>query len=264
MRRRKGHSEHENHERWLLTYADMITLLMAFFIMMYSMSVLNLAKFREAAISIRTGFGGEVAGQGKAPFGSSGKLGAKPSLEMGDTAGVSWSVIKPLMTYINNEYKDKSVQMGEDNRGLVITLRSDQMLFEPGGSEINAAAYPVLDKVAEALKMVPNLVQIEGHTCDLATHNGKYNSNWELSTARATMVLRYMVEKQHLPANRFSAAGYGSVRPVVPNDTDAGRRRNRRVEIVILRIDTLPGTAPKMQPRTISDPREAVIQRRME
>lgn len=264
MRRKKGHSEHENLERWLLTYADMITLLMAFFIMMYSMSVLNLEKFRQVAFSIRSGIRGEVSGSGKAILGNSGNLSPTRSVTAGDTAGVSWQIIKPLVSYIEKTYKDKSVEMGEDNRGLVITLRSDQMLFKPGSSDINPAAYPVLDKIAEALKLVPNLVQIEGHTCNLPTNNSKYSSNWELSTARATMVLRYMVEKQHLPAERFSAAGYGSVRPVVPNNTDEGRKRNRRVEIVILRLDTLPGTAPKMQPRTISDPREAVIQRRME
>lgn len=262
MRRKSRKEEHENLDRWLLTYADMITLLMAFFIMMYSMSVLNLAKFREAAISIRSGFGGIIKGQGKSAMGTSGMFGSKPSTIEGDTAGVAWQVIKPLVSYIENGSESASVQIGEDNRGIVITLHSDELLFKPGSAKINPRAYPVLDRIASTLRQVDNLIQIEGHTCDLQPRSSTYASNWELSTARATNVLRYLVETRKLPAHRFAAAGYGSVRPVGRNSNSADRSLNRRVEIVMLRPEVMPGNPPKGEPRRISDPFEPVFQRR--
>lgn len=263
--RRKRKEEHENLDRWLLTYADMITLLMAFFIMMYSMSVLNLSRFREAAISIRSGFGGMIKGQGKSVLGSSGVFGPKPSAVEGDTAGASWRVMKQLVSYIESDANLKqSVQIGEDRRGIVITLRSDQLLFQPGRARIRPEAYMLLDKIARTLGQSDNLVQIEGHTCDLRPRGSTYASNWELSTARATNVLRYLVEEDGLPAVRFSAAGCGSARPRVSNTNEANRRKNRRVEIVILRPESKVGSLPKDEPRRLSDPNKAVFQRRLD
>ncbi|MCE5198766.1 MAG: OmpA family protein [Armatimonadota bacterium] len=262
MRRKNGKQEHENLDRWLLTYSDMITLLMAFFIMMYSMSVLNLSKFREAAISIRSGFGGMVRGQGRSPLGTSGTFGAKPSSIEGDTAGVSWRVIKPLVEYI--ETANGEAQIGEDKRGIVITIRSDSMLFKPGSSEVRPEAYPLLDRLAKTLSKIDNLVQIEGHTCDLPPRSSRYPSNWELSTARATNVLRYLVERKKLFSWRFAAAGYGSVRPMAPNDSEADRRKNRRVEIVILRPQAPMGNIPDVAPRRLNEPGQIVFQRRLD
>lgn len=265
MRRKKGrHEEHENMDRWLLTYADMITLLMAFFIMMYSMSVLNLSRFREAAVSIRSGFGGILDSQGTGVVDSSGHSRPKSVPIVGDTAGVPWKVIKPLVRFIENESQDSSMEIGEDNRGIVITLRSDQLLFKPGGPQLDPRAYPVLDRLANVLAQIDNLVQIEGHTCNLQPRGSKYETNWELSTGRATNVLRYMVEKRRLSETRFAAAGYGSIRPVRSNATDAERRLNRRVEIVILRPEVPVGVASSVEPRRISDPTEAVYQRRID
>jgi chemotaxis protein MotB len=264
MRRKSENEEHGSSERWLLTYADMITLLMAFFIMMYSMSVLNLSKFREAAFSIRSGFGGMIRGQGQSPLGASGMFGPKPSAIQGDTAGVSWKVLKPLVSYIENTSGANTVEIGEDQRGIVITIGSDALLFNPGSAIIREKAWPVLDKIAGTLAKADNLVQIEGHTCNLPTRSSRYPSNWELSTARATNVLRYLVERKKLQSWRFAAAGYGAVRPVAMNDTDANRRKNRRVEIVILRPDTLYGKETKESPRRISNPEDSVIQRSLD
>ncbi|MEN6358112.1 MAG: OmpA family protein [Armatimonadota bacterium] len=264
MRRKSENEEHGSSERWLLTYADMITLLMAFFIMMYSMSVLNLSKFREAAFSIRSGFGGMINGQGKSPLGASGMFGPKPSAVQGDTAGVSWRVLKPLVNFIENTSGDNTVAIGEDQRGIVITIGSDALLFKSGSATIRENAYPLLDKIAGTLTQTDNLVQIEGHTCNLPTRSSRYPSNWELSTARATNVLRYLVERKKLQSWRFAAAGYGDVRPVAMNDTDANRRKNRRVEIVILRPDTIYGKEAKESPRRISNPEDSVIQRSLD
>lgn len=265
MRRKAEQDSHGNLDRWLLTYADMITLLMAFFIMMYSMSVLNLSKFREVAFSIRSGFGGMMRGQGKSVLGSSGMFSAKPSAIEGDTAGVSWQVVKPLVSYIEHEKNDKTrVSIGEDKRGIVITLASDSLLFNPGSANIRRGAHDILDKIARTLGQIDNLVQVEGHTCDLPPRGTSRETNWELSAARATNVLRYLVEDDGLEPWRFSAAGYGSVRPVAPNKSEANRRKNRRVEIVILRPEGTIGTIPKERPRRISDPTMPGIQRSLD
>ena len=264
MRRSTDHDKNENNDRWLLTYADMITLLMAFFIMMYSMSVLNLSRFREAAFSIRSGFGGVVKGQGKSILGSGGTFAAKPSGVEGDTAGVSWKVIKPLVVFIEKESRErKGVEIGEDSRGIVITMLSDSLVFRPGRSEIQPTAHPMLNRISKTLKQIPNLVQIEGHTCNLPTKNERFPSNWELSTARATNVLRYLVEENKLDSWRFSAAGYGSVRPMVPNNSDKNRTKNRRVEIIILRPE-LPANMPEVQTRRLADPTGTYLRRRID
>lgn len=239
MRKRFSHKEEsESSDRWLLTYADMITLLMAFFIMMYSMSVLNLSKFRQAAISIRSGFGGIIRGQGKSVFGTSGMFASKPSPIEGDTAGVNWSMLKPLVNYIDeNTSENLDINIGEDPRGIVITVRSDKMLFDPGSAEIRRRAEPVLDQIAKVLEKVNNEVRVEGHTCDLPPRQSRFEDNWELSGVRAANVVRYLLYEHGLDASRFSIAGYGSGRPICPNDSEYHRRKNRRVEIIILRPD---------------------------
>lgn len=244
MRKRsnKDNKEHGNADRWLLSYSDMITLLMACFIMMYSMSILNLNKFREAAFSIRSGFGGIVKGQGHLGVGQSGTFAAMPAPITGDCAGVSWRVVKPLVQYVGSDLKDGiKASIGHDARGIVITMLSDRAMFASGSAEIEPSAYPLLDRIANTLKQVGNQVQIEGHTCNIPPRDSRYATNWELSTARATNVLRYMVEKKGLDSWRFSAAGYGAVRPVAPNNSEKNRIKNRRVEIVILRPANIVG-----------------------
>jgi chemotaxis protein MotB len=247
MRKKKGGGDHENAERWLLTYADMITLLMAFFIMMYSMSVLNMSKFREAAISIRSGFGGIIKGQGKSVLGSSGSFSVKPSPMSGDTAVAAWRIVRPLVNYIKMDPElSKGAKVSVDSRGIVISMLSDNMLFEPGSADIRDRALPLLDKIAEMLDKMGNGVRVEGHTCDLPPRSGgRYPSNWELSTARATNVLRYLVEDKGLDPNLFSAAGYAGLHPIVPNSCEANRRKNRRVDIVIVAQDQAPPTKPE-------------------
>lgn len=242
MRKKKGPEGHDNSERWLLTYADMITLLMAFFIMMYSMSVLNMSKFREAAISIRSGFGGIIKGQGKSVLGTSGAYSVKPSPMTGETAVAAWKVVRPLVNYIKDDPElSKSAQVNMDSRGIVISMLSDNMLFDSGSAEIREPALPLLDKIAEMLDKVANGIRIEGHTCDLPPRSGaKYPTNWELSTARATNVLRYLLEYKGLDVNLLSAAGYAGTHPIVPNTSEQNRRKNRRVDIVIVAQNEAP------------------------
>jgi len=240
MARKKkgGHEEHENAERWLLTYADMITLLMAFFIMMYSMSVMNLEKFNEAAFSIRSGFGGTLKG-GKHLLRS----------EPGSGAGISviphifeherplHEVKAELTGYSEKNKITDKVSVTQDKRGVVISISADNMLFDAGSAEIRSAAFPVLNQVAKNVKKLPNQIMIEGHTCNIPIHTLSYPSNWELSAARASSMVRYLAQRGVQPA-RLMAVGYGETRPRMPNDTEAHRAMNRRVDIVILNQDS--------------------------
>jgi chemotaxis protein MotB len=240
MKKKSGGKGDEGHgggsERWLLTYADMITLLMAFFIMMYSMSVVNLAKFRQAAISIKSGFGGIVKGQGASIMNASGQVSVRPSPIPGDTTGVAWQIIKPMQVYINKApYTKDFVRVYTDRRGIVVSLLSDKILFEPGSADIKPEALPLVSRIAEVIRPLPNEVRVEGHTCNLATKSDVYPSNWELSTARAATVVRYFIDSQKVSAKRLSAAGYADTRPVAANDTEEHRRVNRRVDFIILK-----------------------------
>ncbi|MHB0938743.1 MAG: OmpA family protein [Armatimonadota bacterium] len=239
MARKKkgGHEEPENAERWLLTYADMITLLMAFFIMMYSMSVLNLEKFNEAAFSIRSGFGGTLKG-GKHLLRS----------EPGSGSGISviahifeherplHEVKAELTGYSEKNNITDKVAVLTEKRGIVVSISADNLLFAAGSAEIKPAAFAILDKVASKVKRMPNDIMVEGHTCNIPISTSSYPSNWELSAARASSVVRYLTH-HGVPPARLMAVGYGEARPRLPNDTEAHRAMNRRVDIVILDTD---------------------------
>jgi chemotaxis protein MotB len=221
--------------RWLLTYADMITLLMAFFIMMYSMSVLNLGKFQQVAFSIRSGFGGMVQGQGKSIMGTSGQFSAKPSSIEGDTTGVPWQAVQKIQSFVEQQNLQKFVKMRIDERGLVITLVADKMLFARGQADLSPIALRLIASVGSAIRTVPNTVRVEGHTCNLPIVSDKYPSNWELSTARAATVVRFLIEHGGMQPQRLSAAGYADSKPLVPNNSERNRAVNRRVDIVVLK-----------------------------
>ncbi|HZO91286.1 MAG TPA: OmpA family protein [Chthonomonadaceae bacterium] len=237
MLRTNQHAERpENLERWLLTYADMITLLTAFFLMLYSMSVMSRGKFTQLATSVRSGFGGAVYGGASMLNG-----GGAHTLRSGilpDSQQQSYQeAMGNLRRYVEQHHLNGKVSTREDRRGVIISLVSDGMLFARGQAELGPGSVEVLSRVARILRSVPNDVAIEGHTCDLPIRTAQFPSNWELSTARAGTVLRYLTEKERLPSGRFMAAGYAETRPLAPNSSEANRARNRRVDIVILRTD---------------------------
>lgn len=240
--RNNGQDEGGGHSgggtgRWLLTYADMITLLMAFFIMLYSMSVLNLAKFQQVAISIKSGFGGLVNGQGKSILGTSGQFSIEPSPIEGDTVGVSPQIVQRLTTLVRDPKNQDAISMRVDERGLVVSLVTDEVLFAKGQADLSPVAKVLLSKIAVILADTPNYIRVEGHTCDLPMVSPRYPTNWELSTSRATNVVRFLIEDKHIKPYRLSAAGYADVKPLVPNTSERNRARNRRVDIVILKTD---------------------------
>lgn len=243
--RKKGHAEgHENAERWLLTYADMITLLVAFFIMMYSMSVMNLAKFHQVAMSIKSGFGGTVSGAGHSVLDQSGGEGKKPTILPEMNPAQPASIAKQIRSYIKERKLEKDLRVKVTERGVVVTIVTDDMLFPKGQASITEPTGRVLDKVSSIIAHTTNLIRVEGHTDDLPINTPRYPSNWELSTSRATTVVRYLIENDRIDPARISAAGYADSRPLVPNDSESNRQFNRRVDIVIVQgsVSTEPRT----------------------
>jgi chemotaxis protein MotB len=216
--------------RWLLTYADMITLLLALFIILFSISTINKVKLQRLVRDLGGGFNSQDA-INNPPNGMT-TASSKDELQ---------AMQAQLQTYISKNNLQNQVQTKITRDGkkkeLVITLLSDKQLFDSGKADLKAGTKKILDEVYRQLKGRANEVRVEGNTDNVPIANGQFPSNWELSSARATGVARYFVEADGLPARRISALGYGEYRPKFTNDTDAHRAANRRVDVVILDTD---------------------------
>jgi chemotaxis protein MotB len=242
MSKKKSIEDQENAERWLLTYADLITLLLAFFVVMYSMSRIDAKKFgmMQTQLSNVLRGGATVFPEGEEFDGEGAGL-----LQLGDLRVMQWRIINRLSpggekTHGKTEgsllrYQDiaDAVNTEVTERGLTIHIK-DYALFESGKADLRPEAVVVLAAVADEIGLAGNHVLIEGHTDNVPINTARFPSNWELSTARATNVLRFLVEKKSIAPDRISARGFGEYRPVASNATSKGRAMNRRVDIVIL------------------------------
>ncbi|MEY4231617.1 MAG: hypothetical protein RLZZ362_2466 [Actinomycetota bacterium] len=256
------HEEHVNHEAWVIPYADMLTLLMALFLVLFAMGRTDLEKFKKLAESFRTEFAGGGSsqlvsiGEGGGSSGDSLFDGGNGVLDNSGTnkpspLQVEQAVQQAALTDAKGAVQElqkvqdgilvdaKEVNLGDklafrfEGRGLVMSLLNDGVLFQPGEATLQPGGMEVLRLVMANLEDIPNDLAIEGHTDSRPISTTRYPSNWELSTSRATSVLRYM-ELQGFDHTRLSASGYGDTRPVADNATPDGQAQNRRVEIVIL------------------------------
>ncbi|MCC6445217.1 MAG: flagellar motor protein MotB [Armatimonadetes bacterium] len=234
-KKKKSAGGHDNEERWLLTYADMITLLVAFFMMLYSMSIVNNQKFHDLALSVRGGFGGVLTGGGPSPFGGGSSDSTKPDIApqgMDKSSGLVQTE-KLVNKYIQDKKLKEALSVHEDERGLVITLATDHVLFDMGSADIKPKIGEVLDKIGKLLKGMSNHIRVEGHTCNLPVRNAQFHDNFRLSMTRASNVYYYLIRSGISP-DRLAATGYADTRPLALNTSDANRAKNRRVDIVIL------------------------------
>ena len=226
---KKKFEDNENLERWLLTYADLITLLLAFFIVMYSMSQIDAKKF------------------GKVSQALSGALRGGPSVlrhpEQTTKTGhglLELGNLRLIQQKIEDKFKNMpnrgSIQTEITERGLVIHIM-ESVLFREGSARLEPGALDVLDRVSDVIKDRPNHIRIEGHTDDRPINTPVYPSNWELSSARATEVVRYYISRHAIEPDRISALGYGEYRPIRPNNSIENRAANRRVDIVVLTME---------------------------
>lgn len=222
---------------WALSYGDFMSLLLCTFVLLFAFSTVDVARFKEVIFSLQ-GALGVLEGGPRVLMPSELPVPRPPSQ-------ISPSTVVPMkLAGLMKEIERKLVKEGRiakekvnfriDERGLVITFL-DNVFFDLGKADLRSEMLPVLDALAETLQGIDNHIRIEGHTCDLPINTPRFPSNWELSAARAIAVLRYFIEQKGISPQRLIAVGYGEYQPLVPNDSEENRRKNRRVEIVILR-----------------------------
>lgn len=249
-RRRRLRSDHENHDRWLISYADFITLLFAFFVVMYAVSAVNEQKYRVVAESLGGAFGKVTVG-GQAPLappaGPATHAVAPPERNplVQEEAAYMNEVASGLLDVLGPLVKEGKVRITQGRRGVSIEINAN-VLFQPGKAELEPGSLEVLRAVAGRLRDEPFNLEITGHTDLLPISNSSFASNWELSAVRATSVVRHLAANGIAP-ERMQAIGREATRPVAPNNTPEGRARNRRVELMIL--SGLPDTLEELPVR---------------
>lgn len=215
---------------WMVTYSDLVTLILVFFILLFSMSQIDIIKFKAITQSYREHF-----------------LDFYPSIiplenpagvdtEQPDKDKASEDSLKNLLVEVQS-FLDKNgledvIIANRTERGVVLVLQ-EQVLFDPGEANLIGDSHEFLNKVGELLTNLPNMVKVEGHTDDVPMNSYRYPSNWELSAARASSVIKFFIENHKIDSSRFIAVGYADTRPIVSNSDSENRKKNRRVEIII-------------------------------
>src|SRR5580658_4270723 len=263
MARRRKQEERVNHERWLVSYADFITLLFAFFVVMFATSQVDKGKAQAVSDSVKKALEGESfnnvvsvilggaanhTGVGNAQKQGPGgdKKQAKPDNKKSTAIVVelmpSFDILKKQLA---EEIKSGKLQVSMVPRGLVISF-TQAALFPSGEDEIAKDTYSSIKKIAEAMQKIPNPARMEGHTDAIPIHNSRFRSNWELSAARSIALLQALTGLG-VDKDRLSIAGYADTNPLEDNDTEKGRAKNRRVDIIILNETGVMGEPEKMQ-----------------
>jgi len=256
-RRRRRQRSHSSHDRWLVSYADFITLLFAFFVVLYASSQVDKRKAGRLAVAIQSAFhelGGfpasaaqippnankpvsfstlhglqnadlKSAGQSPQPAPEASSEGSDPDLSM---------LQSQLQEALSREIAMDEIALDETPEGIVISIR-EFGFFESGSGALKASALPTLDRIASLLAVRTYKMRVEGHTDNVPIHTAQFSSNWELSTTRATEVVRLLMLRYRLDPGRLAAAGYAQYHPLASNDTEQGRALNRRVDIVVLK-----------------------------
>ncbi|MBM3282720.1 hypothetical protein FJY90_00565 [Candidatus Gottesmanbacteria bacterium] len=232
--------EEENTDEWMMTYGDLVTQLLCFFILLMSFSVISSIKFREVVVSLQEALSGtgalpawQIAMQNveTPPLENIARTSEDNDEEILRMIGVKSKLDELIKDIKMSEYVETKIE----KEGLVITLKQDNppVFFDTAEAKIKPEAYPILNQIVTVIKGLPNKIKIEGHTDIRPINTPQFPSNWELSTMRATNVLRYLT-LMNIQPERLSAAGYGQYRPIAKNENELGMSKNRRVEIVIL------------------------------
>ncbi|MFW6007218.1 MAG: flagellar motor protein MotB [Halanaerobiales bacterium] len=237
-RNKKNSQDNESGSpAWMTTFSDMMTLLLVFFVLLYSFSVMDLEKFRGFISSFQKQLG--VLDGGKTltdeDLTSRGSQGENFNPEMENYIK---EVMGELQQYVEDEGLNEEIDMELNERGFVIRV-TGEVLYDLGKAEIKSQGKELLEQIVDKLDNIPNDIRVEGHTDDLPINNDRFPSNWELSTTRATNVIKYFIENEELNPARLSAAGYSEYRPIKENDSPENRTENRRVEIVVLNSSSI-------------------------
>ena len=257
MSRRRKRPAHVNHDRWLVSYADFITLLFAFFVVLYSSSQVDHQKVGKLAMAIQSAFQEMGVFQSTASqvpnledpirFGTVEAVeNWRPNTSLAQTASRSdgtpgggeengdlAQLQRDLEDTLGPEIARKEISLRREPEGMVISLR-EAGFFESGSAQMKQTSQPAFDRIASLLRQRNCRLRIEGHTDNVPIHNAQFSSNWELSTSRATEIVRLLIVRDGFDAYHLSAAGYAQYHPIATNATTEGRGMNRRVDIVIL------------------------------
>lgn len=234
---RKKKPKKENSERWLLTYSDLITLLMIFFVIMYAMSSVDSQKYSQLSDSLTGSFSGseyiigESISKNEEP-----ESGSEAESNSSDTHTKTQQVKEDIQLYLETNNLKGKVDMTVEPRGLVISLK-ESAFFESGSAKILPTHEQDILEISEILEQINNDIVVEGYTDNRPIHTASFKSNWELAAIRATNVVDLLISKTNIDPSKLSAVSYGEYRPIASNDTAEGRSKNRRIDIVLLSSD---------------------------
>jgi chemotaxis protein MotB len=251
MPKKKKHPEHANHERWLVSYADFITLLFAFFVVMFAVSQVDkgkLGRFTESVRAVTLWNGPELAMSGEGKGASDTPVTLIPTNVIVSTtpAGAELGLIRDLLRQrLKAAISGRRISVEQEANRVIVRLQ-DAGFFDEGSADLRPEGRADLVSVAAAIRDLPYAIRIEGHTDSLPISNSRFRSNWELSAARAAVVLGGLRDRGGIGEARFSIAGYADQHPVASNTTPEGRRKNRRVDIVLTDPTREADTAPPL------------------
>ncbi|HGY55131.1 MAG TPA: hypothetical protein ENK44_05495 [Caldithrix abyssi] len=227
MKKEKEEIEEPSAPFWMVTFSDMVTLLLVFFILILSYSTIELEKFKGAMSSMKGALG---------VLPEMGSMEKTKKIELNKEMEERREEIYKRMETLGQMMKDMKlegmVELDYSASGIHIRL-GDNVLFDPGKARLKPKALKILAGIAQMVKGMGMEIYVEGHTDNVPIHTSQFPSNWELSTARALSVVRYLHDIEGIPAEHLAAVGHGEHRPLVPNDSPQGRAKNRRVEIFI-------------------------------
>ncbi|MDQ0215031.1 chemotaxis protein MotB [Oikeobacillus pervagus] len=228
--RRRPPEKPNGAPKWMVTFADLVTLVLVFFILLFSMSQIDQLKFKTMIESFKDKpimeFYPSII-----PADEPSSL-PKPIKKEEDGQGSLDKLLNEVQASLKEYGLEEVATATRTERGVVLVLQ-EQILFDTAKATVVEEAYPFLKQLGKMLAGKPNIVKIEGHTDNRPIKNDQFPSNWELSSARSSSVIRFLVENENLDPSRFIAVGYGSTRPVVPNDSEENFQKNRRVEVII-------------------------------
>lgn len=247
-RRRPRKKQNSGAPKWMVTYSDMVTLILVFFILLFSMSQIDLVKFEAISESFRNRMildffpsavpmdnpsensSHQESGKNSNEFDTPTDFPHQNDIDKDDSLG---ALMDDVEKFLDEEQLNSVITANRTERGVVLVLQ-ESILFDPGQAVILESGEPFLTKIGKLLTEIPNHVKVEGHTDSTPMASYRYPSNWELSGARASSVIRFLVNEYQFDMSRFSLTGFGETRPVAPNDSRENMTKNRRVEIVIL------------------------------
>lgn len=237
MAKKKPDEPKKGAPEWMNTYGDMVTLLLTFFILLFSMSSVDAKKFSGMVAALQGSLG--VLDGGTVMENSvMENVQLQSNLESSISEDKDFEKLATdIKEYLNQNGMNNNISVMNENSGLVLRFK-DNILFDSGKSEIRAEAYKTLNDMSAMLnkeEFKDKMIRVEGHTDNDPIRTGRFPSNWELSTSRSSNVVRFMIEQSGLSPNRLSASGYGEYHPVAPNDSQINKSKNRRVDILILK-----------------------------